>query len=88
MKKQVLELVVKYLDQVLELVVKYLDLKGLVKEVIAEVADEALKKAVADSENTYDDMAYAALWPVMEKEALKLIDEKLDMSKLLGVDAE
>lgn len=74
--------------QVLELVVKYLDLKGLVKDVVTEVADEALQKAVKDSANPYDDMAYAALWPVVEVELEKLIEEKLDMSKLLGVDAE
>lgn len=72
--------------QVLELVVKYLDIKGLVKDVITEVADEALKKAVADSSNTYDDMAYAALWPVVEREAVALIEEKLDIAKLLGVE--
>ena len=75
-------------EKLLKVLVKSIDLKELANGIIDEVIEEALKKAVADSSNAYDDMAYAALWPVMEKEAKKLIEEKLDLEELLGLKSE
>lgn len=70
-------------DKVLEILIKSIDLKGLAIGLLDEVLEEALKKVVADSENAFDDMAMAALWPVLEGELKKMIEEKLDLGKLL-----
>jgi hypothetical protein len=72
-------------EKLLKVAVESIDLKKLANGIIDEVIEEALKKVVADSENTFDDMAMGALWPVLEKEVKELIEEKLDMGKLLGL---
>ena len=72
-------------EKLLRAVVKYLNIKGLAKELVTEVADDLLTKVVEDSSTEFDDMAKAALWPVLEREAVKLIDEKLDMEAILGL---
>ncbi len=53
---------------------------------ITEVMDEALEKVVQGTVNPLDNMAKAALWPVLEEEAKKLIEEKLDLAKIFGLD--
>ena len=73
-------------DKVLKVLAQSIDLKGLANGLIDEVIEEALKKVVADSSNTFDDMAMAALWPVLEKEVKEMIEEKLDLSKILKLD--
>ena len=71
-----------------KLVVESIDLKGLANGIVDEVIEESLKKVVAKSSNTFDDMAMAALWPVLEAEIKKLIEEELDLEKLLGMKEE
>jgi len=73
-------------NKVLALVVKYFNIKGFMSEMISEVIDEALDKVVADSANPYDNMAKASLWPLLEKEALKVVEEKMDLTKILKVE--
>lgn len=70
----------------LETLVSAIDLKKLANGLIDNVLEEALKKVVADSSNTFDDMAMAALWPVLEKEVKKIIEEKLNLSKILKIE--
>lgn len=72
--------------ELLEVLVKSVDLKKLANGIIDEVIEEALKKVVADSKNTFDDMAMGALWPVLEVEVKKLVEEKLDLAKILKLD--
>jgi hypothetical protein len=67
----------------LNAIVDSIDLKKLVSSLIDNVVEEALKKVVADSENTFDDVAFAALWPSLEKQIHKLIEEHLDLKKIL-----
>jgi len=73
-------------NKVLKLVVKYFNIKGFITEIITEVVDEALDKVVAGTKNPLDDMAKAALWPVLEEEAKKVVEEKLDLEKLFKLD--
>ena len=73
-------------NKVLLLVVKYFNIKGFMSEMVCEVLDEALDKVVKDTANPYDDMAKASLWPLLEGEAKKVIEDKLDLSKLLKLD--
>ena len=75
-------------EKILKLIVKYLNVKGLLTELVTEVVDEALDKVVADSSNPYDNMAKAAMWPVMEAELAKQIEEKVDLEKILGLKKE
>lgn len=72
-------------EKLLKLVVKYINVKGLLKDLVTEVADELLEKAVNSSKTPFDNMAKASLWPVLEEEASKLIDDKLDLEKLFGL---
>jgi hypothetical protein len=57
-------------QKLIELAIKHLNVPGLLADVIDQVLEPALDKIVADSANPYDDMAKAALYPVLEK-ALK-----------------
>lgn len=75
-------------EKLFKILVKSIDLKALANGLIDEVIEESLKKVVADSSNTIDDVVMAALYPLLEAEAKRLIDEKLDLAKLLGVDEE
>jgi len=75
-------------NKLLKLVIKYFNIKGFITEVVTEVLDEALEKVVVGTKNPLDNVAKAALWPVLEEEAVKLIEEKLDMSKILGMEED
>lgn len=72
--------------EALKLVAESIDLKKLASGILEQVVEEAIKKAVAKSATPLDDMAVAALWPVVEKELKELIEEKLDLKKLLGIE--
>lgn len=72
-------------DELIKVVASSIDLKKLAYGLVDEVAEEALKKVVADSSNPFDDMLMASVYPVLEKELKKLIDEKLDLGKILGL---
>jgi len=74
--------------ELLELLVASIDLKKLANGLVDEVVQKALEKVVADSANPIDDVIMAALWPVLEKEVKKLIEEKLDLAKILKSDEE
>lgn len=63
-------------QKLIELAIKHLNVPGLLVDVIDEVLEPALDKIVADSENPYDDMAKAALYPVLEKALKDIIAEK------------
>lgn len=72
--------------ELLKVLVSSVDLKKLANGLIDEVVEDALKKVVADSSNPFDDMLMASVYPVLEKELKELIEEKLDLSKLLGLE--
>ena len=67
----------------LKAVVEAIDLKKLASSLVDNVVEQALKNVVASTENSFDDMALAALWPSLEKEVKKLIDKHLDLSQIL-----
>lgn len=73
-------------DELLKLLVKSIDLKSLANGIVDEVIQEALEKVVKDSSNTVDDTIMPLLWPLLEKEVKEMINDKLDLSKLLGMD--
>ena len=72
----------------LEVVAESIDLEKLASGMMTKVLSKALDKVVADSENSFDDMAKAALWPILETEINKLIAEHLNLRKILGLDDE
>ena len=55
---------------------------------VADVLDEALEKMVQDSKNPYDNVAKASLYPVVEEKLLEVIEDKLDLEKILGLKDE
>jgi hypothetical protein len=73
-------------NKILSIVVKHFNIKGFMSEMITEVLDEALDNVVKGTKNPMDDMAKAALWPVLEEEAKKLIEEKLDLAKIFKLE--
>lgn len=72
--------------ELLNVLVKSIDLKVMANGLLDEVLEEALKKVVADTSNQIDDMVMATLWPLFEKEVKALIEEKLDLEKLLKLN--
>ena len=58
-----------------------IDLSKLASGLIDNVLEEALKKVVANSENTMDDMLMAAIYPVLEKEIKELIEKEIEELK-------
>ena len=73
-------------NRILKMVVKYFNIKGFMSEMVTEIADEALEKVVQGSINPMDNMVKAALWPVLEEEIQKLIEEKLDLAKIFKLE--
>lgn len=73
-------------EKLLKVLLASIDLKALANGIVDEVIQEALEKVVKDSANTIDDTLMPLIWPLLEKEVKKLIDENLDLSKLLGMD--
>lgn len=66
------------LNVVKETVQVKIDLKGLSHGLIDEVLEPALKEVVADTTNTFDDMAMAMIYPTLEAKIKELVDAKLD----------
>lgn len=75
-------------EKIFKALIKHLDLKGLAVELVCEVADDLLEKAVNSSSTPFDNIAKASLWPVIEEEAKKLIEEHVDAEKWLGLKDE
>lgn len=73
-------------EELLKILINNINLKGIATDLIDNVIEEALKKVVADTATTFDDMAMAALYPVLEVEIKKLIEEHLDLATLLKVE--
>ena len=70
-------------DKVIKILLKRIDLPGALIDIIEEVLEPALDKMVKDSSNPYDDMAKAALYPILEtalKDEIKKLWEKLQGS--------
>ena len=67
----------------LEIVADSIDLKKLASGIIDEVLEEAIKKAVSKTPTPIDDSVVAILWPLIEKEIKQLIEDKLDLKKIL-----
>ena len=75
-------------NKVLKLIVKYFNLKGFVVELLDDVVEEAVMKAVAESKTKVDDTFVPMIYPMIEKELIKQINDKLDLEKLLGLSDE
>jgi hypothetical protein len=70
-------------EAALNALVESFDLKKLASSLMKDVIKEAIKQAVAKTPNALDDAGFAALWPSIEKELQKLIEEHLDLKKIL-----
>lgn len=69
-----------------ELVVDSINLNGLSKGILNRVLVPALDKVVADSSNTIDDAVVAVIKPLLISEIEKLLDEYVDLAKILKVE--
>lgn len=54
-----------------------INLEGLCDGLLDNVINPLLDKVVADSANPFDDQAKAIVYPIIEKELKKVIDEKI-----------
>jgi len=72
--------------KILKLIVKYIDLKGLVLDLMDNVVEEILLKAVKESKTKIDDSFVPLVYPMVEKEILKIIEEKLDLNKIFKLE--
>lgn len=68
-------------EKLLNILFKNFNFEGLANDIIDEVLEEALKKVVADSENSFDDMLMAAVYPTLEKELKEQIKKLLEKIK-------
>jgi hypothetical protein len=73
-------------EKALKIVVESIDLKKLAIGIFDEVLEEAVKSAVAKSPNKIDDALLPMLWPLIEAEFKKLVEEKLDLAKILKLE--
>ena len=69
-------------DKLIAIALKNLNVGGFALDLLDQVLKPALDKMVADSENPYDDMLVAALYPVLDKEIKEKIAEMV--AKLNG----
>lgn len=64
------------MNEKLKKVIECVDLNKLAVVVVEEIVEDALKKVVEDTENKFDDAAFAYIFPLLKKELLKLVEEK------------
>lgn len=62
--------------KLLQAVKNNINVPGLIAELVDGAANEALDKLVADSSTPFDDMAKAALYPVLSAELKKAAQEQ------------
>ena len=68
-------------ENLIKTLLEAIDLSKLASGLIDNVLEEALRKVVADSENSMDDMLMAAIYPVLEKEIKELIEKEIEELK-------
>lgn len=65
-------------EEIVAILLKRIDVKGLlIEDVLKHLIKGALDDVAADSSNIYDDMAIAALYPLVEAAFIKKLDEFL-----------
>lgn len=64
-------------DELVQILISNVNLKGIAFDLLDGVAGEALRNIVESSENKWDDALMASIYPVLEKELKRLIEEKL-----------
>ena len=64
-------------DELVQILISNVNLKGIAFDLIDGVAEEALRNIVESSENKWDDALMTSIYPVLEKELKRLIEEKL-----------
>ena len=69
------------MNEVLKEVVECVDVEKLSVLLVNKLVLGSLKKVVDDSSNKFDDVIFAELSPLMEKEAKKLIEVLLEKAK-------
>ncbi len=72
--------------EALKVLAESVDLKKLANGLMIKVVGQALDNVVAKTENTLDDSMKAMLWPLLEEEVKKQVDEHLDLVKILKLD--
>lgn len=68
--------------ELLPIVAKNINLPGLVKEMMAGPLDQALQKLVDDTTMPFDNMAKAAVYPIVMEEVNKIVEAQ--WTKLVG----
>lgn len=63
------------MSDIKDILKKNLNIPELIKEVVKEIAKPALDEAVAKSETKFDDMALAALYPILEETLFSKVDD-------------
>jgi hypothetical protein len=60
------------------ILLKRIDVKGLVCEDVMAIVKVKLEEIVKDSSNSFDDAAFAMLWPLLEKGVSEGLDKLLE----------
>lgn len=64
-------------DELIKVLLKNISIEGIAVDTLDLVLEPALHKVVMDTENPFDDMLMATVYPILEIELKKLIKEKL-----------
>lgn len=75
-------------NKILKLFLKHINLKGFIVELLDDVVESAVMEAVKKSKTQVDDTFVPMIYPLVEKELITQINEKLDLEKLLGLDED
>ena len=62
----------------LEILKKHVNIGGILADELDLVLEPALQKVVDDSANPFDDMLMASVYPILEKELKKAIEERIN----------
>ena len=63
--------------KLIAILLKHFNLAGLFNDMLDEVLEPALQKVVDDTKTPFDNIAMASVYPVLEAEIKKSVNEKI-----------
>jgi len=75
------------LKGIAKFILRFVDIKGMLLVLIDEKLEKEIDRIVGRTDNNWDNQAKMLIYPVLEKEMLKVVNE-MDIEALLGLKEE